>query len=155
MAKPLGFKDFIAVDYAPGQDDQTKYHAKKRKQGLDRGLNDEMQDEALDIQQRRARARTMKKNKAKIAMGRKRSMRRMADPERLKKRARKQAINTVFKKLSKGVDKSDLPPARRQEIEKRLEKMKPRIDRIARKLLPQVRKKELQRKSSQGQREEQ
>lgn len=153
MAKPLGFKDFVAVDYAPGEDDQTKYRAKKRKQDMDRGLNDETQEEALDMAQRRARARMMKKYKSKIVMGRKRAMRKTADLDRLKKRARKQAINTVFKKLAKGEDKADLPPARRQEIEKRMEKMKPRIDKIARKLLPQVRKKEQLRRA--GKREEQ
>lgn len=147
MAKPLGFKDFIVVDYKPGSDDQTKYRAKKRKQDLDRGLSDDVQqDEALDLSQRRARARLMKKNKAKIAMGRKRASRKTADLERLKKRARKQAINQVFTKLAKGQSRSEVTPARRQEIEKRLEKMKPRIDKIARKLLPQVRQKERQRR---------
>ena len=144
--KPLDFKDFIAVDYKPGSDDQIKYNASKRKKQLDRGLNDETQDEALDPMQRRARARQMKKNKAKIAIGRARAARRTASIEKLKKRARKQAINTVFKKLSKGSDRSDLPLARRQEIEKRIEKMKPRIDRIAKKLLPQVRKAEKERR---------
>ena len=41
MAKPLGFKDFITVDYRPGEDDQLKYKAQKRKKDLDRGLNDD------------------------------------------------------------------------------------------------------------------
>lgn len=146
MAKPLGFKDFIAVDYKPGSDDYIKYRAQKRKRSLDRGLNDETQDEALDITQRRARARVLKKNKAKIAMGRKRAARRTASLEKIKKRARRQAINQMFNKLAKGQSKEDVPLARRQEIEKRIEKMKPRIDRIARKLLPQVRKAEKERR---------
>jgi len=146
VAKPLGFKDFITVDYKPGSDDYTKYRAKKRKQALDRGINDETQDEALDISQRRARARSLKKNKAKIAIGRKRAARRTASVEKLAKRARRQAINQMFNKLAKGQNKEEVPLARRQEIEKRLEKMKPRIDRIAKKLLPKVRKAERERK---------
>ena len=31
MDKKLGFKDFLSVDYAPGEPDQVKYNAKKRK----------------------------------------------------------------------------------------------------------------------------
>ena len=148
MADPLKFKDFISVDYAPGQDDQIKYRAKKRKQDLDRGLNDETQDEALDMAQRRAKSRQMKKLKTKIAMGRKRAARRTASLEKLKQRARRQAINNVFKKLTKGQSKDEVSFARRQEIEKRIAKMGPKIDKMARKLLPQVRKMEKERRMS-------
>lgn len=148
MAKPLGFKDFLSVDYAPGQDDYIKYRAKKRKQDMDRGLNDETQDEALDMAQRRAKSRQMKKLKAKIAMGRKRAERRTASLEKLKKRARRQAINKVFLKLAKGKSKDEVSFARRQEIEKRIEKMGSKIDNMARKMLPQVRKMEKERRMS-------
>lgn len=48
----------------------------------------------------------------------------------------------------KDVPKSDLSFARRQEIEKRLEKpaMKSKIDRLTKKMLPKVRKAELSKK---------
>ena len=154
MAKPLGFKDFIVVDYKPGSDDEIKYKAQKRKKALDRGLNDEVQDEALDFAQRRQRARIMKKNKAKIKMGKLRASRKTANLEKLKKRARKQAINTIFKKLSKGQSRSEVNPARRQEIEKRIEKMGPRIDRIAKKILPKVRQAEKDRRKGGGEKSE-
>jgi len=39
-----------------------------------------------------------------------------------------------------------LTPARKQEIEKRLDKMKPRIKKLATKMLPKVRKKEVARR---------
>jgi hypothetical protein len=81
-------------------------------------------------------------------MGRRRAANKQASMDRLKKRARKQAINKVFQKLSKGVKRSDLPASRRQSIEKRLEKLGPRIDKIARKMLPQVRKMERERRQS-------
>jgi hypothetical protein len=64
----------------------------------------------------------------------------------LKTRAKKQARNMLAKKLTKGVGKADLNMARRMEIEKRLDKMKPKIDKLAKKLLPKVRKQELARK---------
>ena len=138
----LRFKDFLTVDYTPGMPDEISYAAMKRK----RGRIGEDVDEALNFQQRRARARQMKKNKAKIAMGRRRAARKAADPKRLMKRARKAAINTLFKKLAKGQSRSELPAGRRQEIEKRIEKMKPRVDKIARKMLPQIRKLEKERR---------
>ena len=138
----LSFKDFLTVDYTPGMPEEISYAAMKRK----RGRIGEDVDEALNFQQRRARARQMKKNKAKIAMGRRRAARKAADPKRLMKRARKAAINTLFKKLAKGQSRSELPAGRRQEIEKRIEKMKPRVDKIARKMLPQIRKLEKERR---------
>lgn len=65
---------------------------------------------------------------------------RIANPERIKKRARKQAIDTIYKKLTKGIPRKDLTPGKKAELEKRIQKMKPRVNRITRKLLPQVRK---------------
>jgi len=136
MAKPLGFKDFLTVDYKPEEDEQISYNAKQRK----------AHDEALDFRQRRARAISMKKNKAKIAMGRRRAAKKAPSKETILKRARRQAIKTIFKKLSKNVPKSELPPSRRQEIEKRLGKMKVKIDRLAKRSVKDVRKREKERK---------
>lgn len=107
---------------------------------------DEEVDEALNTAQRLQRSRSLKKNKAKIKLGRDRAMRKTADKERLMRRARKAARMALFKKLSKGESPSAVPYARRAEIEKRLDKMKAKIERMATKLLPQVRKKELERK---------
>lgn len=106
----------------------------------------ESPDEALNMQQRMARKRAFKKNKAKIAIGRKRAEKKIANLDVLKKRARKAARNTLLKKMTKDVPKADLSMARRQELEKKLDKKKNVIDRLARKLVPQVRKKELERK---------
>tara|TARA_R110000868_G_scaffold90039_1_gene250179 strand:- start:739 stop:1233 length:495 start_codon:yes stop_codon:yes gene_type:complete len=149
MAK-LGFKDFLNVDYAPGEDDLVKKNAKKRKQeGIDivaanarkRRMQEDVEpiEEVLSTQQRLAKARKMKILAPRIALGRKRQAKRAADPKRLKVRAMKQARNAVFKKLSKGVSRSDMSPARRAEIEKRLDKAKMRIQRLAIKMLPKAR----------------
>ena len=120
MSKPIGLKEFIKVCESP--------------------------DEALNMQQRLKMARTFKKNKAKIAMGRKRAARKTANMDTLKKRAAKQARMTFLKKITKGMDKGELSMSRRQSIEKRLDKMKPKIQKLAKKLLPKVRKAELTKK---------
>ena len=71
----------------------------------------------------------------------------------VKKRAKRQARLQLLKKLTRGVDKDDLSFQKRTEIEKRLDKMKPRIDRLARKLIPVVRKKDRERKASKANKE--
>lgn len=48
--------------------------------------------------------------------------------------------------MTKGMSKGELTFARRQEIEKRLDKMGSRIDKLAMKLLPKIRKAEMARK---------
>lgn len=111
-----------------------------------RGISEEIIDEALNVQQRMKRAISLRKNKAKLAMGRRRNASRIADKDRLLKRANRKARGLILKRLTKGIDKSELSPARKAELEKRLDKMKPRIEKIARKILPQVRKDEIRKK---------
>lgn len=105
-------------------------------------------DEALTMQQRRQRARIMKRLAPRIKLGRERAKRRIASPEKLERRARRQARMSVFKRLTKDIPKSELTYARRQEIEKRLDKpaVKKRIERIAKRLLPKIRKAEMERR---------
>lgn len=105
-------------------------------------------DEALTVTQRLARKRQMRKILPKIKIGRERAKRRIASKEKLEKRARKQARMMLFKKFTKDIPKSELTYARRQEIEKRLEKpaIKKRIEQIARKMLPKVRRAEIDKK---------
>ena len=142
MAKPLRFKDFTVANYTQSGDEEQDYEAQKRKRHIPTGNT----GEALDFTARQKRSRQFKKYKAKIALGRKKAARRFASQEVLKKRARKAARMALMKKLTKDIPKDELSFARRQEIEKRLDKMGPRIDKMARKLLPQMRKKELERK---------
>lgn len=112
-------------------------------------------DEALTVQQRLKKARDLRKNKARIALGRRRAARRMASPEVLQRRARKAAYKVMYTRITKGIPKDELSPQRKAEIEKRLEKpaVKARIDRIARKMLKDVRKRELERKRGGGNKE--
>ncbi len=106
--------------------------------------------EVLDMSQRRKMAMRMKKNKARIAMARKRSERKFASLDTLKKRARRQARKAMVSKITKGQDKGEMSVARKKEIEKRLERpaVQARIDRQAKKLVKVVRKQEIERKRS-------
>ena len=158
MAKQLDFKDFLTVDYAPGMDPIIKRNAKKRKSGDTETSGpsestevDNSIEEALNASQRRMRAIQMRRAAPKIAMGRERASRRMADPKRLKTRANRAARTLIFKKLTKGVTKDERTFQRRQEIEKRLDtpQMKKVIERLAIKLLQKERKMEIARHQSQ------
>ena len=95
--------------------------------------------EALNVQQRMKLKQSMRRNKAKIAMGRKRAARKLASPEKLQKRAEKAARTAMVKKILKDKDKSDLSYAARKGIEDRLSKKKGQIKTMAKKLLKTVR----------------
>tara|TARA_B100001248_G_scaffold949_1_gene670 strand:+ start:2195 stop:3745 length:1551 start_codon:yes stop_codon:yes gene_type:complete len=105
-------------------------------------------EEALTLQQRMKRGRLMKRLKARIKIGRDRAKRKMANKKTLEKRAMRQARNQIAKKLTRGIPKRELTFARKQEIEKRLDKpaLKSRIQRIAKRIFKDVRKAEVQRK---------
>ena len=154
MAKKLNFKDFLAVDYAPGEPDQVKLNAKKRKKDIPTGNTNESVDldEALTLQQRQKRSRMMKKYKTRMKLGRERAERKTADMSVIKRRARKAARAMLAAKLiSSHSKKGDLSYSKKQEIEKRLDKMKSCIDRAAQKLVPKMRKKEQERKHRKSQ----
>ena len=75
MSKPMGLKQFI--ESAPAT-------------------------EALTMQQRLARARSLKKNKAKIAIGRKKAARKIADMETLKKESKETSTKLVAQENHQG-----------------------------------------------------
>ena len=133
MAKPLSFKDFIAVDYSGGYDEYIAHRIKRRRRSIDTS-------EALSLQGRRALARAMKRNKAKIKMGRKRAAQKTATQSKIVNRSQRQPRNILFKKITKGMSRGDLSPARRKEIEKKVAMMKGKVSALARKIMPDVRK---------------
>lgn len=96
-------------------------------------------DEAMTNMQRQKAKQTFRKNKAKIALGKKKAAKKIASPEQLQKRADKAARNILIKKITKDKDKSDLSFAQRSNIEKQLDKKKAAIKKIAKKLLPKLR----------------
>jgi len=127
---------------------------KKENPGIKIVESTEEVDEALTLQQRRARGRKMKLKRRQIEVGRKRALKRAADPKRLKTRAEKAARNAIFRRLSKGKSRDEVPPQRKQEIERRMEKMKSRIQRLAVKLLPKVRQIDKERRATKQEQED-
>jgi protein subunit release factor A len=97
-------------------------------------------NEALNMAQRQKRKAAFRKNKAKIMIARKKASKKLASPEKLKARAQKAARQLIIKKILKNKGKDDLSFAARQELEKKVDKKKSAINRIAKKLLPQVKK---------------
>ena len=98
------------------------------------------QDEAMTLATRMKMKQAFRKNKAKILRGRKKAAKKIASMDQLQGRAQKQARNILLKKILQGKDKSELSFAARAAIEKKLEKKKNAIKRIAKKLLPSVKK---------------
>ena len=155
----LRFKDMYPVEYRPGEDELINYRAYRRKRlsesaetcddcGCDPCTCDEVVDEALTLQQRMKRSRLMKRMKARIKIGRQRAKRKMASKEKLLTRANRQARDKIVRKITKDIPKKDLTFARKQEIEKRLDKpaFKSRIQRLAKRMFPAIRRAEMQRK---------
>jgi hypothetical protein len=150
----LRFKDMFPVEYRPGEDELVNYRAYRRKRTIgvgEGGPIGESVDEALSVATRLKKARDLRRNKAKIALGRARAARRFASQEVLQKRARKAAYKVFYNKLVKNVPRDELSPQRKAEIEKRLKSpaFQGRIDKMARKMVKDVRKKEMERKRAQ------
>lgn len=103
---------------------------------------------ALTSAQRQKRKQSMRRAKAKIIAGRKKAAKRTANKETLMKRARKQAMVMLKNKLAGGKKYSELPFAARQSIDDRVKKKGSVIDRLAKKILPVLRKKEMSRKKA-------
>jgi|TARA_B110000908_G_scaffold35531_1_gene42596 hypothetical protein len=97
-------------------------------------------NEALTLSQRQKRKAVFRKNKAKIMIARKKAAKKLASPEQLKDRAVKQARNLIVKKILKNKTKDDLSMSARGELEKKVDKKKAAIKKIAKKLLPMVKK---------------
>lgn len=115
-------------------------------------LNEESSEEleeyaVLDFSQRRKRALVMRRYERKMAAARARLRKRIADNKHLLKRARKKAIDIIRKKVAgeRGLEYKDLSPSEKTMIDKRVQKRKNAIGKIAARLLPAVRKAEMQR----------
>ena len=97
-----------------------------------------LKNEAVTMATRMKMKAAMRKNKAKIAIGRKKAAKKLKSPDKLKTTAQRKARELIVKKLLKDKRKSDLSYAARQELEKRVAKKQGAIMRISKKLLPKV-----------------
>ena len=155
LMKDLSFRDFVTVDYTMTDDEYLAYQAQKRRRGhYDTWGDDytpqegEQLDEVMSTSQRIKASQRMKKMSRRIQVAKKRAMKRAPSADVLKKRARKQAKDQLVKKWTRGQSKGELSLARRAEIEKKLKKAGPRLDRMSKRLVPQVRKQDRERRAA-------
>ena len=111
---------------------------------------DSVLDEIMSKSTRMKRSRMMKSKGKQIARKRKIAMKRRATPEKLKSRAMKKARDMIAKRILKDRKKSELSIAGREALEKKLNKKKTVIKRIAKKILPKVRGAESERIKKRG-----
>jgi len=109
-----------------------------------------LSEKPLTPQQRRAKGRQMKRLAPKIARKKKIAMKKKASPEKLISRAEKAAKEIIRNKLIKGKKYADLPFAQRELVDKKVEKKKDAIKKIAKKLIPKIRKQEVERLKKKG-----
>ena len=152
--KNLSFSDFVTVDYAQLDDELAAYRRKRLKNGAMHEQVEEDVDEALTHAQRIKKSQQMKRMSKRIQVAKKRAMKRAPTMDVLKKRATKQAKNAMIKKWTRGSDKGELSFSRRQELEKKLKKMKGKIDRNAKRLMPQLRVQDRERRANMNKRPE-
>ena len=106
--------------------------------------------EVLSFQQRRNRSLIMRKYRNKINSARKRLKLKAASTDMLNHRARQAAIKILRRKLAgkQGENYANLNPSEKMMIDKKIEKKKAAIQKIAARLLPTVRRADLQRLAS-------
>tara|TARA_R110002167_G_scaffold14241_4_gene58146 strand:- start:2683 stop:4809 length:2127 start_codon:yes stop_codon:yes gene_type:complete len=107
-------------------------------------MDDILTEAPLTVQQRVAKGRVMKRLAPKMARARAKAAKRMAAPRQLKMRAQKAAMVAVRKKVAgdRGINYNNLSPNDKIAVDKLVAKKKGLVAKIAKKLLPIVRKKE-------------
>ena len=103
--------------------------------------------EVLDVAQRKKLSRRMKKlaKRSDIKRKRERSLRKVANPDQLNVKAQKQAKKMVIQKFYKG-DYKELTLQRRSQIDQQIvAKKRPLINKIAKRLIPRLKKQEIER----------
>ena len=95
--------------------------------------------------QRRKKAIIMKRLAPKIARKRKIAMRKKAGVEKIEQRANKAAREYMRQLFLKGKKYSDLPLQARVNIDKKVEKKKTLMQKLAKRMIPLMRRKEIER----------
>ena len=103
-------------------------------------------NEVWSLARRRKQGQMLRRKSKVIQKARARKMKRRADPLTLKKRAQKAARALLFKKVAQGRTKGEIESKQEiMAIEKRLEKHKDRISKIAKKIMPNIKRAEAER----------
>jgi hypothetical protein len=120
---------------------------------VERTLNN-LNEKPLTPSQRRARGRIMKRLAPKIARKKAIALKKKASPEKILKRAEKAAKEIIRNKILKDKKYQDLEAGQKALVDKKVEKKKAAIKKIAKKILPKIKKKEVERLKSMKSKEE-
>ena len=101
--------------------------------------NEEELDEALSAQARIKKRQAFQRSKGKRNLARNLKLRRTSDPSTLQKRARQAAKRSIYKRLLKGRNRSQLSPAEKDRIEKQVSSMKNVMATLQQKFVPKIR----------------
>ena len=112
---------------------------------------EEKTNEALSMAQRRKRGMVLRRMKAKLKRTRELAMRRFASQSKLKTRARRAALKFLKRRFGAGKAYKSLSVGQKIAVDKKVEKMKGAVAKISMRLLPRVRKAEIERKKRQNQ----
>lgn len=117
------------------------------------GLN--LDEAVLSVAQRRKKALMMRKYKTRLKVARERQSRRMAGSSRLAKRSRRAAIKLLRKRVAgqKGKSYASLSSAEKSVIDTRVQQRKGLISKLAKRLLPSVKRAEILRLSGSSKQE--
>jgi hypothetical protein len=109
-------------------------------------FKDYLIEKPLTPSQRVARSRQMKRLMPKIKKKREIAMRKKASPAQLKIRSQKKATDIIRKKfVPDGQDYASMSFAQKIQLDKKVEKKKGAIKKIARKLMPKMKRAEAER----------
>ena len=111
----------------------------------------EVEEAVLSFAQRRQRGMRLRRIQKRIQRARARQMKRFADPARLRRRAMKAAFKALRARFSGGKDYATMGTSEKIGLDKRLQKALPMVKKLAVRLLPTVRKREILRKRSAAQ----
>lgn len=112
----------------------------------DEGWDDTVDiDEALSVQQRMKRGQIARRTAKKRSRMRKLKARRMKNAQELQQKARRAARMRLAKRMLGSKSMGDLSISQKVNLAKKLEKKKPALEKLAKRLLPAVRKQEMQR----------
>lgn len=117
---------------------EMDFHGMIREALEERG---ELEEKVLSAAQRKKIARNIKKNKHKIKAGRKKAKKKKPTKAVFKKRAKNRAKKIIKDKIAgKGKSYADLPVAAKIAVDKKFEKKKKKVERLAKKILPSLQK---------------
>jgi len=138
------FKKGLPAKLQRGKEAKEMYDKIREAAGITEDLT---LDEALNLQQRLKRKAMMKRIKSKIKLGRRRAKYKIAAPDKLQRRSQKKARELIRARVAgqQGKNYKSLPLAGRMQVDKKLEKKKALIGRLAKRMLPKVKKAEMER----------